>query len=121
MPIWIRDGWRVSEKEAREAARSLGSSDGVLHLYVPKPAGNDLRDAIVDRLAAEATLNKRGVGHGASGEEAQRGMETRVRNAGELANELAEKLVAEAQVYLGGGTAQNESTLVAKLDAAMER
>jgi hypothetical protein len=120
VPLWMRDGWRTSEKEAREAARSLGSSDGVLHLYVPKPAGNDLRDAIVDRLAAEATLNKRGLGHGASGEEAQRGMETRVRNAGDLANELAEKLVAEAQVYLCGGTAQNESTLVARLEAASD-
>ena len=120
VPLWIRDGWRATEKETREAARTMGSSDGVLHLFIAKPAGNELRDAIADHLAAKATLQKRGVGHGASGDEARRGMETRERVAGELAIDLAEKLVADAQVFLGGGTAQTESSLKEKLDAASD-
>lgn len=120
VPLWVRDEWRVTSKEARDTARTMGSSDGVIHLLVPKPAGNDLRDAIAERLAAEATLSKRGLGHGSSGEEARRGMESRERVARERSIELAEKLVADSVVLLGGGAAQGEATLLARLDAGAD-
>ncbi|WP_024514760.1 BREX system P-loop protein BrxC [Bradyrhizobium sp. Tv2a-2] len=120
VPLWVRDGWRTPAKEAREAARTLGSADGIVHLYIDKPANNDLRDAIADLLAAKATLDRRGLGHGASGEEARRGMETRERIAEERAKDLAGKLVDDAEVLLGGGTAEKQATLVARLEAAVE-
>ena len=120
VPLWIRDGWGASEKDVREAARTMGSSDGVLYLYIGKPAGSDLRDAIADQLAAKTTIDRRGVGHGAWGDEARRGMETRERVAAERATELAEKLVADAQVFLGGGATQNEATLRDRLEAASD-
>jgi hypothetical protein len=47
-------------------------------------------------FCAKATLEKRGLGHGASGEEARRGMETRQRVAQERAVEIAQKLVDDA-------------------------
>lgn len=120
VPLWVRDGWRTSAKEAREAARTLGSVDGTVHLFIDKPSSNDLRDAIAELLAAKATLDKRGLGHGSSGEEARRGMETRQRVAEEHAKELAGKLVEDAEVLLGGGTAEKQATLVARLEAAVE-
>jgi hypothetical protein len=120
VPLWVRDGWRTTPKEAREAARTLGSTDGTIHLLVEKPSNNDLRDAIADLLAAKATLDKRGLGHGASGDEARRGMDTRHRVAEGRARELAGKLVQEAEVLLGGGTAEKQATLVARLEAAVE-
>ena len=120
VPLWVRDGWRTTRKEARDAARALGSNDSVVHLFVDKPSSNDLKDAIADLLAAKATLDKRGLGHGASGEEARRGMETRERVAQERAVEIAEKLVDDGVVLLGGGTTETQATLVARLEAAVE-
>ncbi len=120
VPLWVRDGWRTTAKEAREAARTLGSADGTVHLFIDKPSNNDLRDAIADLLAAKATLDKRGLGHGDSGADARRGMETRQARAEERAREIAAKLVEEAEVLLGGGTAEKQAALVARLEAAVE-
>lgn len=120
VPLWVRDGWRATAKEARDAARALGSADGIVHLFIDKPSNNDLKDAIADMLAAKATLDKRGLGHGSSGEEAHRGMETRQRVGEERAKEIATKLVDDALVLLGGGTSETQSTLVARLEASVE-
>lgn len=120
VPLWLRDGWRASAKEVRDAARALGSGDGIVHLFIEKPSSNDLRDAIADLLAAKATLDKRGIGHGASGDEARRGMETRQRVAEQRAKDVVEKLVGDATVLLGGGTTETQSTLVARLGDAVE-
>jgi hypothetical protein len=71
-------------------------------------------------LAAKATLDKRGLGHGDSGADARRGMETRQTRAEERARELAGKLVEDAEVLLGGGTAEKQATLVTRLEGAVE-
>lgn len=120
VPLWVRDGWRTTTKEVREAARTLGSADGTVHLFIDKPSNNDLRDAIADLLSAKATLDRRGLGHGASGEDARRSMETRRDRAQERAVEIVEKVVEDAEVLLGGGTAEKQATLVARLEAAVE-
>lgn len=120
VPLWVRSGWQVKEKEARDAARALGGQDGIVHLYIAKPANEDLRDAIVDMLAARAVLNQRGGGHGASGEEAARGMETRERTATDRAKDLVGAIVDEAPVFVGGGAEMKEATLAARLEAANE-
>ena len=114
-------GGRAQRRRARPRAR-LGSADGDRSpVHSTSRPTTTCKDAIADLLAAKATLDKRGVGHGASGEEARRGMETRARVAGERANEIAEKLVDEPQVLLGGGTARDaEPRLVARLEAASE-
>jgi hypothetical protein len=120
VPLWVRDGWRATAKEARDAARALGSADGIVHLFIEKPSNNDLRDAIADTLAAKATLDKRGLGHGASGEDARRSMETRRRVGEERAKEIAANLVDDALVLLGGGTGETQATLLSRLGAAVE-
>ncbi len=120
VPLWVRTGWQVKEKEARDAARARGADDGIVHLYIAKPANDELRDALVDMLAARAVLNQRGGGHGPSGEEAARGMETRERTAAERAKDLVRTLVDEATVLVGGGAEMKEATLAARLEAANE-
>lgn len=120
IPLWVRSGWQTKEKEVRDAARALGSSDGIVHLFIDRPGSNDLRDALAELLASKATLDKRGLGHGSSGEEARRGMETRQRLADERAVGLAEAIVGDAIVLLGGGTAETQATLAQRLQAAAE-
>lgn len=93
IPLWIRQGWDVDLKTVRGDARALGIEDATIQLFVDKPANNDLDQAIADVLAARATLDHRGVSHGAAGEEAQRGMETRERIGGERAVDLIAGLV----------------------------
>ncbi|MBB1249934.1 BREX system P-loop protein BrxC [Rhizobium sp. G21] len=116
--LWVRTGWQCSEKEARDAARARGSEDAIVHLYVPKPSGDELRDSIADMLAARAVVAQRGGGHGPSGDEARRGMETREKAAEERATELVRQLVDEAIVFVGGGAEMKEATLAARLEAA---
>ncbi|MDX0695439.1 BREX system P-loop protein BrxC [Sinorhizobium medicae] len=118
VPLWVRTGWQCSEKDARDAARALGSGDGIVHLYIPKPSNDDLRDAIADMLAARAVIAQRGGGHGPSGEEARRGMETREKTASERAADLVRQLVDDAIVFVGGGAEMKEATLAARLEAA---
>lgn len=119
VPLWVRTGWQISDREARDSARARGADDGVVHLYIPKPSNNhDLRDAIVDMLAARAVVAQRGGGHGPSGEEARRGMETREVAALEQAKGLVGQLVEEAVVFVGGGADMKEATLSARLAAA---
>ncbi|ESZ30428.1 BREX system P-loop protein BrxC [Mesorhizobium sp. L2C084A000] len=120
VPLWVRTGWQVSEKDARDAARAQGSQDGIVHLYIPKSSNNDLRDAIVDMLAARAVVGQRGGGHGPSGDEARRGMETREAAALERATDLVRQLVDNSVVLVGGGAEMREATLAARLDAANE-
>jgi hypothetical protein len=120
VPLWVRNGWQISAKEARDAARTLGSADGTVHVFIEKPSNNELKDAIADFLAAKATLDKRGLGHGSSGEDARRGMETRRDRAQERAVEIAQKLVDEGVVLLGGGTTENQATLEARLESAVD-
>jgi hypothetical protein len=98
----------------------MGSADGAVHVFIDKPSNNELRDAIADLLAAKATLDKRGLGHGASGEEARRGMETRHRVAQEHAVEIAGELIDDATVLIGGGTSETQATLAARLESAVE-
>ncbi len=118
IPLWVRTGWQCSEKEARDASRSRGSEDGIVHLYIPKPSNDDLRDAIADMLAARAVVAQRGGGHGPSGEEARRGMETREAAAFERATDLVRQLVDEAIVFVGGGAEMKDATLAARLETA---
>ena len=120
VPLWVRSGWQVNEKEARDSARALGSDDGIVHLYIPKPPGTELRDALAEMLAAQATLQQRGSGHGSSGEEARRGMLTREANAAQRARDRINALVSEAIVYVGGGAEMKEASLGARLEAANE-
>lgn len=120
VPLWIRTGWQVKEKEARDDARALGANDGVIHLYIAKPPNEDIRDAIVDMLAARAVIHQRGGGHGPSGDEARRGMETRENAAIDRAKNLIQQLVDEAQVFVGGGADMKEATLRDRLEAASE-
>ncbi len=120
IPLWVRTGWQSSGRDVREAARALGSADGTVNLFIEKPSGSELKDAIAELLAAKTTLEKRGLGHSSSGEEARRGMETRQRIAQERAVALAEKLVDDAAVLLGGGTSESQATLTLRLQAAAE-
>ncbi len=89
-----------------------------MHLYVPKPAGNDLRDAIVDMLAARAVIAQRGGGHGASGEEARRGMETRENFGGRAGERAGSADRGRCPGLRGGGAEMKEATLAARLEAA---
>lgn len=118
VPLWVRTGWQATEKEARDTARALGSDDGIVHVYIARPSGNDLRDAIADMLAARATVHQHGSGHGPSGEEARRGMETREANAAQRAKDLITQIVGEASVLVGGGAEMKEATLVDRVGAA---
>ncbi len=119
VPIWIRDGWSCSEKEVVETARSIGTDSPVLPVFLPRQSAEDLKRLVVEALAAEQTLNSRGLPSTPEGQEAQKSMESRMTSAASARDRLIKEIVANAKVYQGGGNEVIGVTLEDKIrDAA---
>lgn len=118
IPLWIRDGWSASEKEARDAARAAGPDSPVVHVFVPRRSADELRSTIVAADAARAVLDERGRPTEAEGQEARRSMEGRFDLAQARRDALAEEIAAAARVFQGGGGEALSAALAERLDSA---
>ncbi len=117
---WIRDGWSTTEKAFVDEARRAGSSGGLIYAFVPKKDDNDLRQAVVDAMAAERTLGKKGHPGSPEGQEARLGMESRLAAATGRRDEVVRRIVEHVKVFQGGGNERLETTLRERLDAAAD-
>ena len=118
IPVWIRDGWSTSEREFLEAARSAGSDNPVIFVFIPRQSAEDLRKRIVEAAAAQQTLDARGVPTGDEGKEARRSMESTRDEAVGMRDALVREIVANAKVFQGGGSELLQATLQERLEEA---
>ena len=118
IPVWIRDGWAASEREAAEAARSAGADDPTIHVFVPRRSADDLRRLIVEADAAGQALDARGNPTGPEGQEARRSMESRRARAAAERDNLIRDIAANAKVFQGGGSEVLLASLEERLRAA---
>ena len=102
--IWIRDGRSVDENTVLVDARQAGNESPTVFVYIPKRSADDLRHHLMDRKAASATLDKRGVPHGPEGMEARAAMETTKQMAEAKIHELLGEAFQGARLFKGGGT-----------------
>jgi hypothetical protein len=120
VPLWLRDGFTISENEVLNAARKDGLSSPVLFVFVPKKSGPELLNAIATEHAAEQTLSAKGVPSTPEGQLARQSMESRYQ----LAKRQRELLVAEitslAKVFQGGGNELLQLALDEKLRVGAE-
>ena len=117
IPVWIRDGWSVEERNVRLEARAAGAENSVVHLFIPKSSADDMSRLIAAQSAASGTLDFKGVPSTPEGVEARKGMETRREDAARQLQTLAGHVVGQAKVFQGGG---NERTEVALADKVRE-
>lgn len=120
IPVWIRDGWGESEKTVLDDARSAGSDSPVIFVFIQKSSAEDLKKAILEYEAANATLDFKGSPSTNEGREAQNAMSTRMKSAEASRNRIIRDLVNAAKVYQGGGSERFELDLVEKVRAAAE-
>ena len=120
IPAWVRHGWEISEKAAADAARSAGSDDPTIHIFVPRRLADDLRRQIVEADAAGQTLDSRGNPTEPEGQEARRGMEGRRARAEDKLDEFVRNIAANAKVFQGGGNEVYSSTLDERIRTAGE-
>lgn len=118
IPVWIRDGWGIEEKNVIADARADGSDSPVIHVFVPKRRAVALARMVSAQSAAKATLEYKGVPSSREGIEARQGMETRLTEAGNSLRALITEVVSGVRVYQGGGNERLEAALVDKIKEA---
>ena len=113
--VWLRDGWQGSEKEFERQARSGGTADPTLHVFLPKRDADELKRRIAAALAARRVLDHRGAPHSAEGKEARNSMESRRQAAVEGRDGIVRDLLRQAKVLQGGGSEVYGDDLAAKI------
>ena len=101
--LWIQDGWQTEEKSVIAEARSKSADNPTLFAYLPAQQKTDLSNAIIVLESARATLRKKGTPATPEGQDAQRSMESRERNAEKELKELLDKLFAGVRMFQAGG------------------
>lgn len=120
IPVWIRDGWNCSEKNAVDTARAAGTDSPIIFVYVQKASAEDLRKQIIRYEAAKGTIDFKGVPSTPEGQEARNAMQSRVVDAERLRDELISNIVGSSKVFKGGGSEQYELSLEEKARSAAE-
>ena len=118
IPVWARDGWSASERDALDAARAGGPDDPTIHVFVPRRSADELRRLIVDADAARQTVDARGHPTEPEGREARQSMESRRAAAGNGRGVLVREIVESARVFQGGGGEALPPTLAERIQAA---
>lgn len=104
IPLWVRDEWSTSPKEVLDEARKAGAESPILVALLPRQSAQELHGAIAEADAAQQTLEAKGSVTTDAGADARRSMEGRRDAAVRRRDEIVRQVVANAKVYLGGGT-----------------
>ncbi len=102
VPVWVRDGWEVEEKNVLGDVRAAGDSAALVYGYIPRKSAEDLKRAITTYVAAQSTIHTRAHPDSTEGSEAKRAMETRLGIAKKTRDDLIEDLLNSSQVYVAG-------------------
>ena len=118
IPVWIRDGWNVSESKVKETAGAVGVESPVVHVLLPRVEAEGIRDALASHTAAQGTINQRPEPQTAEGRQAKQGMQSRVTDGERRLVDLFGKVVTSARVFQGGGHEITRSSLREGVEAA---
>lgn len=117
--LWVRDGWNENEGVMLEEIRSEGSDTPLAYLYIPKQRDTELRGEIIKYIAAKRTLEEKGMQSSLEGQQAYRAMETRMKRAEIGLQDMADRVVEDARVYLAGGTPTDSGNLFDNIKEAL--
>lgn len=121
LPVWVRNGWELTEKQARDLAAGLGPESPAVVVYIPKVQADALAAALAERGAAQETIDSRANPITDEGRAARRSMETRRDSSASRVESLMMQLLADALVLQGGGTQVSKGGLRPSVEAALER
>lgn len=119
--LWIRDGWMENQKLVVEEIREEGTDAALAYVFVKKHRDADLRGEIIKFLAAQQTLALRGIPSDPEGQQARKSMETRQQKAKEEISSLIDTILADADIFLAGGTSVKENNQKASVEKALNQ
>ncbi len=118
--LWIRDGWFENEGNVMNEIRAEGADSCLSYVFVKKHRDQDLRGEIIKYLAADLTLQAKGIPSSPEGEQAKKSMETRKGLAMHSVKELSETICKEGVVYLAGGNKVDSGSIGENAKEALE-
>ena len=111
IPLWIRDGWNVSETNARDAAARAGTESPIVFVHLSRVGAEAIRDALATHAAAVDAVNQRPEPQTEEGQQAKRGMQSRAEEGERRLSRLFRAVVEQARVFQGGGNELTTSSL----------
>lgn len=121
LPVWVRNGWELTEKQVRDLAAGLGPESPVVVVYLPKLQADALMAALGERRAAQETIDSRANPITDEGRAARRSMETRRDGAASRVEGLVAELLTESAVLQAGGSQVTQGGLRPSVEAALGR
>ena len=120
IPLWVRDGWTVTEKIVRDDASRAGLEDATVYVFIPA-ATDELNAALTNFEAALETLAAKGIPNTEEGRQARASIEQRKAGFDQEIKRLVAAALESSLVLLGGGSEVEEpQTLRGKLQTACE-
>jgi hypothetical protein len=121
IPVWVQDGWSVTERDVREDAQGAGTESPLVFVWIPREHDKELREAMAEAQAAKVTVELRAVPTTDDGRNARAGLISRRDAAWELERRLAKQIVGSARVYQAGGNEVAEPSGNASLGPSLKR
>ena len=118
--LWVRDGWFENEANVLNEIRAEGPDAPVAYAYVRKQRDADLRTEIIKAIAADLTLQSKGIPTTPEGEQARQSMETRKTMANQAIADLISAVGRDALVYLAGGNEIQKGALRDNVEEALK-
>ncbi len=103
IPIWVRDGWAVTENTVRSDAGEGGTEDPTVYVYIPKRSADEVTSALSTGPPLQRSLILEELRTDES-REARRAMQARLDSANARRDTLIATLLRDALVLQGGGT-----------------
>ena len=121
VPVWVRDGWSVTERTVLHEAQAAGSESPTVFVFLPRQEADELNAALAGHAAAEAVLAARAATQQTpEGIEARNSMQTRRDLERGRLDALVAGILSNARVYQGGGSEVTEGSLSGSVRQALE-
>jgi hypothetical protein len=118
--VWVRDGWTAQESAVLADARQLGQDDSTIHVHLPRQSADELRNRIVEMMAAQEVLDRNPNPATPEGREARTAMQGRLDAARQGRDVIIDGIFRKAKVFASGGTEVFGNDLVDKLSNAAD-
>lgn len=120
VPVWVRDGWSVSDKTVREDAQAAGLDSPIIYVLLPRLESDALRTTLAQHLAAQESVDSRSKPSTAEGYEALRSMKAKRDIAESKLDGIVKSILNKARVYQGGGNEIVTDDLAESIKSAVE-
>lgn len=121
IPLWIRDEWATDARNVKADAANAGADDAVVYVFLPKRRAEELKTSLAGARAAKEVVESQGNPTTAEGITARNAMLSRQQQHEYHRDQIIASVVANAQVYQGGGTEVTAVSFKEGVQVAAER